>query len=104
MSGRACDCGGTQGAGTRAREASEVFIVTAHEFGSRNHFSYIVGVYAQEPDAIRTADETDMDRGGRFTCEVRAFPVASGWGVESRGRIVRMLPESTRPVRAGSGS
>jgi hypothetical protein len=66
-----------------------VYTVTAYRWGDRDGHSYIVGVFKDEPVALRTAVAEEDYRGGKYECEI----VERSLDSVGRGRVVRAIPE-----------
>ncbi|QEL01558.1 hypothetical protein FKG96_12325 [Olivibacter sp. LS-1] len=49
---------------------SNVYVVTAYRYGTREAHSYTVGVFQKKSKAIKAADYETNDRGGKYACAV----------------------------------
>ena len=47
-----------------------VYVVEALRWGDRENHSYVVGVYHAEIDAQKAADLEDLNRGGKYVCDI----------------------------------
>ena len=74
-----------------------VFTVLACRWGSKDTHSYVVGVYADEAQALRIADEHETYRGGKYECEVCKWALG-----EENDDGKPIMPRET--IRAMSGN
>lgn len=77
-----------------------VYTVRACRWGDTETHSYLVGVYAQESDALSAAQNEEEYRGGKYECEVLEWPKPSvpATTTDPGYRVVKPLP----PARTNS--
>jgi len=73
----------------------KVYVVVMYRWGDRQKHSYVLGVWTRREAALKSADDEEVYRGGKYEAEVLRFPLNSrdGW------RIVKKLPPALKPAR-----
>ena len=47
---------------------NKIYIIIAYRWGCKENHSYIAGVKTEEQAAIKCANETTEERGGKYSC------------------------------------
>ena len=66
-----------------------LYVVHAYRWGDREKHSYHVGVFDKEERAIEAAEYEQLERGGKYECEIYKTPINND---RREYKIVKALP------------
>ena len=71
---------------------NKVYTVNARRWGDCESHNYIVGVYSKKYAAQKVADEHELYRGGKYSCEILEWTLDAVSGDSFTGMGFKLVP------------